>query len=528
MDYAITLVAALLLGVGFVLQQQSAETAPQSHFLSFRLFGDLFRKRKWLAGIGCMILGQILAAWSIGHLALSVVEPLLTTNLLVALILAVPLSHQAVRATEVIGALLLIAGETILSLARSIEPIGQSFGSFSHWPTAAVIAGVAFIAVQAGRRRSGRHRATLTGLGAGLVFGIQDALTRQTLQILQHHGMSGLLHSWSVYCLVATGAVGILLMQSAFNAGPLHASLPTITAGEPVAGILLGIVIFGDRISLSPASLATHAGGLATLVVGVILVARAPALSSLRQAVVEPVQRPVSRLRDTGPHRIFHHDSGSGSADPGEPSRPAPVPAEPGEPAPSRIPGPASAAGAPGPDGLPGTGRPSRPDGRTAFPARTARTAFPARPARQSRRNRPPAGAATRGSPFRLSLPPPFRRSLPAYCRAVPRICHGPPASRSGRAGGPWRRWPVTPPATAGVPAACPRPLSWRPLPLVCRRARLRPLPWRPLPLFSQVARKFSPAVSAEMLSSRTPLGGHHGGLCRIEVAERRPVGRTT
>ena len=45
MDYAITLVAAVLLGVGFVLQQQTAETAPQSHFLSPRLFLDLFKKR---------------------------------------------------------------------------------------------------------------------------------------------------------------------------------------------------------------------------------------------------------------------------------------------------------------------------------------------------------------------------------------------------------------------------------------------------------------------------------------------------
>ena len=136
MDYAITLVAAVLLGIGFVLQQQTAERAPESHFLSLKLFGDLFRKRKWLAGIGCMILGQLLAAWSIGHLALSLVEPLLPTNLLVALLLAVPLSHQAVRVTEVVGALLLIAGETILSLASSIEPIGESFGSFSHWPVA--------------------------------------------------------------------------------------------------------------------------------------------------------------------------------------------------------------------------------------------------------------------------------------------------------------------------------------------------------------------------------------------------------
>ncbi len=345
MDYAITLVAALLLGVGFVLQQQSAETAPESHFLSPRLFGDLFRERKWLAGIVCMILGQVLAAWSIGHLALSLVEPLLTTNLLVALILAVPLSHQALGITEVVGALLLIAGETILSLARSIEPIGESFGSFSHWPAAAGIACIAFAAVQAGRHRSGRRRATLTGLGAGLVFGIQDALTRQTLQILQHHGVSGLLHSWSAYCLVATGAVGLLLMQSAFNAGPLHSSLPTITAGEPVAGILLGIVVFGDRISLSPGSLAMHAGGLAALVGGVILVARAPALSNLRKAVVEPVHLP--RRRDTGPQRSLSRTPGAihpQSGPPGPVAAGAPSPAAgkcdagfplPGEPAPT-------------------------------------------------------------------------------------------------------------------------------------------------------------------------------------------------
>jgi drug/metabolite transporter (DMT)-like permease len=324
-DYAITLVAAVLLGIGFVLQQQTAERAPESHFLSLKLFGDLFRKRKWLAGIGCMILGQILAAWSIGHLALSLVEPLLTTNLLVALILAVPLSHQAVRVTEVVGALLLIAGETILSLARSIEPIGESFGSFSHWPVAGGIACVAFAAVQAGRHRSGKQRATFTGLGAGLVFGIQDALTRQTLQILQHHGMSGLLHSWSVYCLVATGAVGILLMQSAFNAGPLHSSLPTITAGEPVAGILLGIVVFGDRISLSPASLAIHAGGLAALVLGVILVARAPALDNLRKAVVEP----VARRLDTGPQRTLSRTPGTIPSHPGAAGPAADGPAKP-------------------------------------------------------------------------------------------------------------------------------------------------------------------------------------------------------
>jgi hypothetical protein len=45
---------------------------------------------------------------------------------------------------------------------------------------------------------------------------------------------------------------------------------------------LLGVVVFGDVIHISPATLALQAAGIVALVAGVILVARAPALSSLR------------------------------------------------------------------------------------------------------------------------------------------------------------------------------------------------------------------------------------------------------
>ena len=140
LDYGLTLLAAMAIGTGFVLQQIAAEREPDSRFLSLRLMTDLLRTPLWLSGIVAMVAGQILAAWSIGHLTLSVVEPLLTTNLLFALILAVPLSHQTVRVTEVAGALVLIAGEGLLELARSAQPIGQSFGSFGHWPLAAIAA----------------------------------------------------------------------------------------------------------------------------------------------------------------------------------------------------------------------------------------------------------------------------------------------------------------------------------------------------------------------------------------------------
>jgi hypothetical protein len=88
--------------------------------------------------------------------------------------------------------------------------------------------------------------------------------------------------SWSAYCLVATSLVGLWLMESSFNAAPLHASLPGITAAEPLTGILLGVIIFGDVVRITPGLIALQAAGIVTLVTGVILVARAPVLSSLR------------------------------------------------------------------------------------------------------------------------------------------------------------------------------------------------------------------------------------------------------
>jgi drug/metabolite transporter (DMT)-like permease len=251
-----------------------------------------------------MVAGQLLAAYSIGHAALTLVEPLLTTYLLFALILAVPMSKQAMRWTEVAGALLLCAGVTLLSLSRSTKPIGLSFGSFTHWPAAAIIAGVAYVAVMTGMARRGPARATLTGLGAGLVFGIQDALTRQTLEILQGHPVSVLFTNWPPYCLLATGIVGLWLMQNAFSAGPLHSSLPTIAAGEPVAGIALGIVVFGDRIQISAGQLAIEAGGIAALIVGVVMVARSSAFSGLRK-----ISDVIEVITPHGDDAARHHDA---------------------------------------------------------------------------------------------------------------------------------------------------------------------------------------------------------------------------
>ena len=322
---SLTLVAAMLLGVGWVLQQYAAEQAPNSYFLRLRLIADLLHRPRWLLGLGVMISGQLLSAWSVGHLDLTLYEPLLASSLIFALALAVPLSHQRLKPSEMIGAVILAGGVAALSLSRSTGTPSASFGSFSDWPAAAGIAVVAYCCIHAGHLRSGQARATLTGIGTGLVMGISDALTRRSVQILDAHSFAGLLTSWPPYCLLAAAVIGMWLMQNSFNAAPLHASLPGITAAEPVSGILLGVVVFGDRIDISPEMLALQAAGIAALVLGVILVARSPRLGQLRPSAVIPDAVIPGRGGGKGAHDESPPPAGALEPKPGE-QRPEPHP----------------------------------------------------------------------------------------------------------------------------------------------------------------------------------------------------------
>jgi hypothetical protein len=116
--------------------------------------------------------------------------------------------------------------------------------------------------------------------------------------------------SWPVYSLVGASILGLWLMESSFNAAPLNSSLPAMTAAEPLAGIALGVVVFGDVIHVSPAMLALQSAGIAALIIGVILVARAPVLASLRTAhagLPHPAVPHPALHRPTLPHPMLPH-----------------------------------------------------------------------------------------------------------------------------------------------------------------------------------------------------------------------------
>lgn len=270
--------AACCLGFGFVLQQNAAQRAPLGDFLSPHLLLDLVRVPRWLAGMGLMVAGMALGAVALGGGELTLVEPLLATNLLFALALSRAQTGRPLGRQGWGGLVLLAGGVTAFIVAG--EPRGGSAVTdpVRHWLLIGVMLGLAVLLTACAGRARLTWGPTLLALAAGLIYGVQDALTRISGRRFSAGGPAELLTGWQPYAVVVLGVTGLILVQSAFETAPLRRSLPALTAAQPLAGIACGVGFLGDRLRTGPAALAWEAGGLVAVVAGIVLLGLHPAM----------------------------------------------------------------------------------------------------------------------------------------------------------------------------------------------------------------------------------------------------------
>jgi drug/metabolite transporter (DMT)-like permease len=74
--------------------------------------------------------------------------------------------------------------------------------------------------------------------------------------------------------LVVTGILGAVLTQAAFNVGPLSAAQPALLIVDPLASIILGVLIFGERLDSSAPALIGAVFALMIMCLGVVLTSR--------------------------------------------------------------------------------------------------------------------------------------------------------------------------------------------------------------------------------------------------------------
>ncbi|MEV6944125.1 DMT family transporter [Streptomyces sp. NPDC051172] len=272
--------AACCVGFGFVLQQNAAQRAPLSDFLSPRLLLDLMQVPRWLGGIALMVAGMVLGAIALSQGEISLVEPLLATNLLFALALSRKQTRQPLGRQGWTGLALLAGGVTAFIVAG--EPRGGTAVSdpFRHWLIIGAMIGLALLLTTYAKRSRLSAAPVLLALAAGLLYGVQDALTRVSGERFTRGGLTELVTGWQPYGVAALGVAGLILVQSAFETAPLRMSLPALTAAQPLAGILCGVGFLGDRLRTDTGALAWEAAGLAAIVGGIVLLGLHPCMPS--------------------------------------------------------------------------------------------------------------------------------------------------------------------------------------------------------------------------------------------------------
>ncbi|HYZ57180.1 MAG TPA: DMT family transporter [Streptosporangiaceae bacterium] len=268
------LAAACSFGVGVALQHRQAQLAPVGGREPLRLLAHLARQRLWLVGIALNAAAYGLLALALAFGPLALVAPIAATDLLFALPLAARWSRRPVRPAGWAGCILIGSGVSVF-LVASPPSAGRADAPVQDWALVfAAVALVAVAAVTAAQLTRGPARASLLALAAGTVFGLTSALTLSVTRLLARQGLGHLLGHWQPWALAALGAVGLLLSASTFRAGPLSASLPVIDSAEPISAVLIGTVVFGERLAASPAGLALQLAGAAAAVGGIILLGR--------------------------------------------------------------------------------------------------------------------------------------------------------------------------------------------------------------------------------------------------------------
>ena len=182
--------------------------------------------------------------------------------------------------------------------------------------TAGVVAAALAVASGLGRRpgASPGRRAAVLGAATGISWGFMAAVIKE-LSAHLGGGPGAVFSAWSLYVLIAVGAVTMLLASHALAAGPLAASQPGFTILDPLAASLLGMFLFGEHIRTDTAVLAGEALALAVVIAG------AAALS--RSSLIAGESAPPARQHQPAPSSAASAPPATRPpADPADPPRP--------------------------------------------------------------------------------------------------------------------------------------------------------------------------------------------------------------
>jgi drug/metabolite transporter (DMT)-like permease len=294
----LALVAALFIAISDAVQQRLAYDVTEERVGAIALFARLLRNPRWWLGSLVAAVGFALQAAALGLGSVVLVQALFVTSLLFALPISAKLGHRKVTRSEWIWAVLLATGVAVVVTVGDPQA-GDSRAPPGTWMVVAAVIGPALMLCLLGARVwSGPIRAVLLGVVSGALWGLFSVLTKGVVDRLGD-GIWALLRTPELYAWVLVAIAATMWQQSAFQAGTLTASLPTLTVAEPVVGSVLGVVVLGETLKTN------DLGRFALVLAVVVMVVATAALARGAAMATEKLKRPqtTETARAQSPHQ---------------------------------------------------------------------------------------------------------------------------------------------------------------------------------------------------------------------------------
>ena len=202
----------------------------------------------WLLGTAALLTGYITQGGALARGRLVVIQPLLVSTIVFALPLGHWITGQHVTRRQVWGAAAVIVGLSLFVLVGDPnQGINQPKSGWEWAAACAVVSALAGFAIYLGDRAKPTIKAAAFGCACGLWSAISATFTKTTVEQL-HHGLSVVLSHPEVYGLIGFGILAFIVQQLALATGQLAPALATGSVANPIMSVLLGVLLFEERL----------------------------------------------------------------------------------------------------------------------------------------------------------------------------------------------------------------------------------------------------------------------------------------
>jgi drug/metabolite transporter (DMT)-like permease len=238
--------------------------------------------RWWLGGLAAIV-NYSLQAGALAWGSVVLVTALQVTALLFALPIYARLTKRRVTRWEWVWAVVL-AGALAVVIIVGDPASGAQRASVETWAiVAAVMVPLLVACVVAARIWSGSPMAAaLLAVVAGSALALFAVLTKGMVEVAEG-GPLAVLSAPEFVPWLLLALTGMIFQQSAFRAGALTASMPTMTVAKPVVAGLLGIFVLGETLNAPGPKAFVLIAAVAVVIVATAALARGEAATMVAQ-----------------------------------------------------------------------------------------------------------------------------------------------------------------------------------------------------------------------------------------------------